>query len=140
MYFSAISSTQICNMLIKPKFEIKFDVQKVFTVAVFYLKSFTFKLTSWIVLTRKWHLLALPFKRLFSNHLNKDTEARSRDSITCSSFLAERYGVLSSAKFAISVSLYTRNKSAKKCWIEVVPKLSLVVPQTSQQPDYYMNY
>ena len=65
------------------------------------------------MLTRKWYLSALPFKRLVSNHLNRDTEARSRDSITCSTFLAERFGVLSSVKFAISISLCIRNKSAK---------------------------
>ena len=63
--------------------------------------------------TRKWHLSALPFKRLFSNHQNGDTEARSRDSII-STFLAERCGLLSFAKFAISIPLCIRNKSAKK--------------------------
>ena len=66
------------------------------------------------MLTRKWHLTALPFKRLFSSHLNRDTEAHSRDSVISSTFLAERHGVLSSAKFAISISLCVRNKSAKK--------------------------
>ena len=38
----------------------------------------------------------------------------SRDSITSSTFLAERFGVLSSAKFAISITLCVRNKLAKK--------------------------
>ena len=112
MYFSASSSTQICIM--------------------FFLKLLTFKLTSWLVLTRKWHLSALPLKG-FSNHLNRDIKARSRDSTTSSIFLAERYSVLSSTKFAISISLCIRNKYAKKCWIEVVPKLSLATPQTLQQ-------
>ena len=54
--------------------------------------------------TRQWHLSALPLKRLFSNHLNRDTEARSRDSIKSSTFLAESCGILLSAKFAISMS------------------------------------
>ena len=66
------------------------------------------------MLTRKWHLSALRFKRLVSNHLNRDIEARSRDSITCSTFLAEMYGALSSAKFAISMSLCIKSKSAKR--------------------------
>ena len=75
------------------------------------------------MLTRKWHLSALPFKRLFSNHLNRDTEARSRDSITSSTFLSERYGVLSSEKFAISLSLCIRNKSAKEMLHRSGPKI-----------------
>ena len=37
----------------------------------FISKLFTFKLTSWLVLTRKLHSSTLPFKRLFSNHLNR---------------------------------------------------------------------
>ena len=45
--------------------------------------------------------------------------------MTSSTFLAEKYGVLWSAKFAISISLYIRKKSAKKCCIKVVPKLNL---------------
>ena len=60
---------------------------------------------------------------LFPNHLNRDTEARSRDSMTSSTFLAERYGVLSSAKFAISISLCIRNKSAKKMLNRSGPKI-----------------
>ena len=56
---------------------------KSFSQSLFFsLKVFTFKLTSWLVLTIKWHLSALPFERLFSNHPNRDTEARWRDSIT----------------------------------------------------------
>ena len=61
----------------------------------------------------KWHLLTLLFKRLFSNHLNRETESGSRYSITCSTFLVESNGELSTAKFAISISLCIRNKSAK---------------------------
>ena len=88
---------------------------KSFSQSLFFiLKLFTFKITSQLVLKRKWHLSALTFKRLFSNYLNRDVEARFRDSITSSTFLTEGYGVLSSAKFEISTSLYIRNKSAKK--------------------------
>ena len=90
--------------------------------------------------TRQWHLSALPLKRLFSNHLNRDTEARSRDSIKSSTFLAESYGILLSAKFAISMSLCKRNEFAKKRSIEVVPKLSSAVPQTLMQAMHYMNH
>ena len=46
------------------------------------------------MLIRKWHLSALPFKRFFSNQLNRDTDAHSRDSITSFTFLAGSYGVL----------------------------------------------
>ena len=46
--------------------------------------------------------------------MNGDIEARSRDPITSSTFLAGRYGVLSSSKFTISISLFIINKSAKK--------------------------
>ena len=65
------------------------------------------------MLTQKRQTSALTFKRLFSNHLNRYIEACSKDSIT-SIFLAERYGVLSSENFAISMSLCLQNKSAKK--------------------------
>ena len=65
------------------------------------------------MLTRKRHLSAFPFKRLFSNHLNRDTEAHTQDSIT-STILAQRYGVVLTEKHAISISLCIRNKSAKK--------------------------
>ena len=44
------------------------------------------------------------------------------DSITSSTFLAERYGVLSSAKFAIWISLRIRNKSAEKMLNRSGPK------------------
>ena len=43
--------------------------------------------------------------------------------MTSSTFLAERYGVLSSAKFAISISLCIRNKSAKKMLNRSGPKI-----------------
>ena len=46
--------------------------------------------------------------------MNRGTEARSRDPTTSSTILAEKYGVLSSAKFAISISLCIKNKSAKE--------------------------
>ena len=46
--------------------------------------------------------------------MNRGTEARSRDPTTSSTILAERYGVLSSAKFAISISLCIKKKSAKE--------------------------
>ena len=46
--------------------------------------------------------------------MNRGTEARSRDPTTFSTILAEKYGVLSSAKFAISISLCIKNKSAKE--------------------------
>ena len=73
------------------------------------------------MLTRKLHLSTLPFKRLFSNHLNRDTEARCRDS---SIFLVERYyGDLSSAKFAMSISLCIRNKPTKKILNKSGPKI-----------------
>ena len=75
------------------------------------------------MLTSQWHLSALPFKRLFSNHLNRDIGAGSRDSITSSLFLAERYGVLSSEKFARSISLCTRNKSPKNMLHKSAPQI-----------------
>ena len=63
---------------------------KIFLRSIFFIwKRFTFKHTLWLVLTRKWPLLALPFKRFFSSHVSKDTEACFRDSTT-STFLAER--------------------------------------------------
>ena len=97
---------------------------KSFSQSLFFiLKLFRFKLTSWLVLTRKSAFIRIPLKRLFSNHLNRDTEAQSRDSVTSSTFLAERYGILSSAKFAISVSLCIRNKSAKKMLNRSCPKI-----------------
>ena len=37
------------------------------------------------------------------------------------------------------ITMY-KNKSTKKYWIEVVPKLSLVIPQTLQQAIHYMNH
>ena len=43
--------------------------------------------------------ISITFKRLFSNHLNRYTEARSRGSKTSSTVLAEIYGVLSSATY-----------------------------------------
>ena len=46
----------------------------------FILNLFIFKLTSRLVLKTKWHLSALPFKNLFSNHVNRHTETRSRNS------------------------------------------------------------
>ena len=97
---------------------------KSFSQSLFFiLKLFTFKFTTWLVLTRKWHLATLPFKRLFSNHLNRDIEACSTDFITSSTFLAERYGVSSSGKFAISISLCVRNKSANKKLNRSYPKI-----------------
>ena len=90
----------------------------------FILKLFTFKLTSWLVLTRKCQLSVLLSKRLFSNHLNRDIEACSRDSITSSTFLAERYGLLLSAK-SVSISLFIRNKSAEKMLNRSRPKIEL---------------
>ena len=59
---------------------------------------------------------------MFSNHLNRDAEAHSKDSITSSTFLTERYGVFSSEKFAISRSLCIRNKTAKKMLSRSGPK------------------
>ena len=46
----------------------------------FILNLFIFMLASRLVLKTKWHLSALPFKKLFSNHLNRHTETRSRNS------------------------------------------------------------
>ena len=60
---------------------------------------------------------------LFSNHLNRDTEACSKDSMTSSTILAERYGVLPSEKFVMSISLCIRNKSAKKMLNRSGPKI-----------------
>ena len=58
-------------------------MRKGFSQSLFFIiKLFTFKFTSWLVLTRKWHLLALPFQ---------NTEAGSSDSITSFTVLAERY-------------------------------------------------
>ena len=71
-------------------------------------------LPPWSVLTRKWDLLALPFKRLCSNYLNRDNNACSRDPLTSSTFLADIWDIWLSAKFAVSVLLRMKNKSAKK--------------------------
>ena len=65
----------------------------------------------------------LPLKGLFSKHLNRDTEARSRDSITCSTFLVEKQSVLTSSKFAISASFSIKNKSIEKMLNEIGPNI-----------------
>ena len=116
MYFSASSSTSvICwsNLSLESNLTPKSSSQSLFLI----LKLFTFKLTSWLVLTRKWHLSVSPFKRLFSNHLNRDTESRSRGSITSSTFLAERaYYHLQRLQYQYHY-VYKTNL-LKICWIE----------------------
>ena len=51
------------------------------------------------------------------------TEARSRDSVTSFTFLAERYDAFSSAKSTMSISLCTRNKFANKILNRSDPKI-----------------
>ena len=69
----------------------------------FILKLFTVKLTSCQVLTRKWLLLSLPFKRLFWNYMDINTEARSRVFMKSSTFSAEKYRVFSSPKLVLNM-------------------------------------
>ena len=54
-------------------------------------------LTSPLTLTGKWHLSALPLKRLSLNYLNKMFEAFSKEAITPPISYAVTYGILSSA-------------------------------------------
>ena len=74
----------------------------------------TFILILSFVLTSKWHLSALLFKRLFSNNSNKPLDACWRDVIRSSTLSTIMYGVLSSAELVISMLFTAKNKSAKK--------------------------
>ena len=89
----------------------------------FYAYSLTLMLTTSLEVANKWHLSALLFNKLFSNHSNKTFDVFYKDAVTPLISSAKTYRVLSFAKFTISTSFKMKNKSAKKILNNNEPKL-----------------
>ena len=82
-----------------------FSISHIFRSKYLYLRFIYY----FIITYHKTNLSVLPFKRLSSNRLNRDTKACSRGFINSSTFSVEIYAILSSCKFSISIFLHMVN-------------------------------